>query len=97
MNAALYDVARKFTEGFAASLADKGVTNAEVYLSQNDGTLMTMEHARRYPSSPSRAGRDSIRGASYLSRRDDRHRHRRGRHHRPGRSVHGFPREAAWR
>ena len=49
LNAALYDVARKFTEGFAASLADKGVTNAEVYLSQNDGTLMTMEHARRYP------------------------------------------------
>ncbi|MEG0376088.1 MAG: hydantoinase/oxoprolinase N-terminal domain-containing protein, partial [Raoultibacter sp.] len=49
LNAALYDVAKRFTEGFAASLADKGVTNAEVYLSQNDGTLMTMEYARRYP------------------------------------------------
>ena len=71
-NAALYDVARKFTEGFAASLADKGVTNAEVYLSQNDGTLMTMEHARRYPILTIACGpTNSIRGASYLSRRDD--------------------------
>ena len=32
LNAALYDVARRFTEGFAQSLADKGVVNAEVYL-----------------------------------------------------------------
>ena len=72
LNAALYDVARKFTEGFAASLADKGVTNAEVYLSQNDGTLMTMEHARRYPILTIACGpTNSIRGASYLSRRDD--------------------------
>ena len=72
LNAALYDVARRFTEGFAQSLADKGVVNAEVYLSQNDGTLMTMEHARRYPILPIACGpTNSIRGASYLSRRDD--------------------------
>ena len=72
LNAALYDVARRFTEGFAASLADKGVVNAEVYLSQNDGTLMTMEHARRYPILTIACGpTNSIRGASYLSRMDD--------------------------
>ena len=72
LNAALYDVARRFTEGFAQSLADKGVVNAEVYLSQNDGTLMTMEHARRYPILTIACGpTNSIRGASYLSRRDD--------------------------
>ncbi len=72
LNAALYDVARRFTEGFAASLADKGVVNAEVYLSQNDGTLMTMEHARRYPILTIACGpTNSIRGASYLSRRSD--------------------------
>ena len=49
LNAALYQVAQSFTEGFARSLADLGVTNAQVYLSQNDGTLMTMDYARRYP------------------------------------------------
>ena len=49
LNAALYQVARSFTDGFARSLADEGVTEAQVYLSQNDGTLMTMEYARRYP------------------------------------------------
>ena len=49
LNAALYKVAHSFTEGFAQSLADEGVTNAQIYLSQNDGTLMTMDYARRYP------------------------------------------------
>ena len=43
LNAALYHVAESFTEGFARSLRDEGITNADVYLSQNDGTLMTME------------------------------------------------------
>ena len=65
LNAALYDVARRFTEGFAQSLADKGVVNAEVYLSQNDGTLMTMEHARRYPILTIACGpTNSIRGVA---------------------------------
>ena len=49
LNAALYRVAERFTDGFARSLAELGVTNASIYLSQNDGTLMTMEYARRYP------------------------------------------------
>lgn len=69
LNAALYKVAQSFTEGFAQSLADEGVTNAQVYLSQNDGTLMTMEHARRYPILTIACGpTNSIRGASYLSK-----------------------------
>ncbi len=72
LNAALYGVARRFTEGFARSLVDKGVINAEVYLSQNDGTLMTMEYARRYPILTIACGpTNSIRGASYLSRREE--------------------------
>lgn len=72
LNAALFDVARKFTEGFAASLRDRGIVNAEVYLSQNDGTLMTMEHARRYPILTIACGpTNSIRGASYLSKMAD--------------------------
>ena len=69
LNAALYQVAERFTEGFAKSLADEGITNAEIYLSQNDGTLMTMDYARRYPILTIACGpTNSIRGASYLSR-----------------------------
>ena len=68
LNAALYKVAQSFTEGFAQSLADEGVTNAQIYLSQNDGTLMTMEFARRYPILTIACGpTNSIRGACYLS------------------------------
>ena len=68
LNAALYHVAESFTEGFARSLADEGVTNADIYLSQNDGTLMTMEYARRYPILTIACGpTNSIRGACYLS------------------------------
>ncbi|MFR1639499.1 MAG: hypothetical protein ACLSVD_10210 [Eggerthellaceae bacterium] len=47
LNAALYTW-RKFTRA-AASLADKEGRDAGMYLSQNDGTLMTM-NTRRYPS-----------------------------------------------
>lgn len=69
LNAALYQVAERFTSGFAKSLADEGVTNAQVYLSQNDGTLMTMEYAKKYPILTIACGpTNSIRGASYLSK-----------------------------
>lgn len=69
LNAALYQVAESFSEGFARSLAEEGITEAQVYLSQNDGTLMTMEYARRYPILTIACGpTNSIRGASYLSR-----------------------------
>ena len=72
LNAALYQVSRSFTEGFARSLADLGVTNAQIYLSQNDGTLMTMDYARRYPILTIACGpTNSIRGASYLSQLRD--------------------------
>ncbi len=72
LNAALYQVAERFTEGFARSLADQGVEHADVYLSQNDGTLMTMEYARKYPILTIACGpTNSIRGASYLSRLKD--------------------------
>ena len=72
LNAALWKVAERFTNGFAKSLADEGITNADIYLSQNDGTLMTMEYARRYPILTVACGpTNSIRGASYLSRLKD--------------------------
>ncbi|MEY8333759.1 hydantoinase/oxoprolinase family protein [Lachnospiraceae bacterium 47-T17] len=68
LNAALYHVAESFTEGFARSLKEEGIANADIYLSQNDGTLMTMEYARRYPILTIACGpTNSIRGACYLS------------------------------
>lgn len=68
LNAALWKVAEQFTEGFARSLKEEGIENADIYLSQNDGTLMTMEHARKYPILTVACGpTNSIRGASYLS------------------------------
>ncbi len=72
LNASLHKVAESFTEGFAKSLEEMGVTNAEIYISQNDGTLMTMEQARKYPILTIACGpTNSIRGASYLSKLKD--------------------------
>lgn len=69
LNAALCKVAERFTDGFARSLKELGVTNADIYLSQNDGTLMTMAYARRYPILTIACGpTNSIRGASFLSK-----------------------------
>ena len=72
LNAALYEVAERFTTGFAKTLEDEGVTDARVYLSQNDGTIMTMEYAKKYPILTIACGpTNSIRGASYLSHLKD--------------------------
>ena len=72
LNAMLHQVAKRITVGFAESLQDLGVTAAEIYLSQNDGTLMTMEYAQRYPVLTIACGpTNSIRGASYLSNLTD--------------------------
>lgn len=72
LNAALYEVAKSFTDGFAQSLELEEVHNAQVYLSQNDGTLMTMEYAKKYPILTIACGpTNSIRGAAYLSRKQD--------------------------
>ena len=68
LNAALCSVARKFTNSFEKSLKAEGITNADIYLSQNDGTLMTLENARRYPILTIACGpTNSICGAGWLS------------------------------
>lgn len=69
LNASLYKVAQKFTTGFSKSLVEHGITEAKVYISQNDGTLMTMAYAQKYPILTIACGpTNSIRGASYLGR-----------------------------
>jgi len=72
LNAMLNKIARHITTSFEQKLREFGVLNAAVYLSQNDGTLMTMEHAQRYPVLTIASGpTNSIRGASYLSNLED--------------------------
>ena len=68
LNAALVDVARTTAESFVKALEDEQISNALVYLGQNDGTLMSVEYARRYPILTIACGpTNSIRGASFLT------------------------------
>jgi N-methylhydantoinase A/oxoprolinase/acetone carboxylase beta subunit len=58
--------------GFRNSLADNGIENVQIYLSQNDGTLMTADYALKFPVLTIASGpTNSIRGASYLCKIED--------------------------
>lgn len=97
LNACLVDMARRTVDAFREALASMGLT-AALYISQNDGTLMTAEHAKRYPVLTFASGpTNSMRGAAFLSGVDtavvidvggtttD-----------VGMLAHGFPREASF-
>jgi N-methylhydantoinase A/oxoprolinase/acetone carboxylase beta subunit len=72
LNASLYEVARTTAQGFRDALAEAGVTDALMYLCQNDGTLMSIDYAMQYPILTIACGpTNSIRGASFLSRREN--------------------------
>jgi N-methylhydantoinase A/oxoprolinase/acetone carboxylase beta subunit len=67
MNACLRDLAVRIVEAFNAALAELGI-EAPVYLSQNDGTLMSVDYAERYPVATFASGpTNSMRGAAFLS------------------------------
>lgn len=97
LNAALAQVAKTTAVGFRTSLEREGVKNARIYLCQNDGTLMSLDYALRYPILTVACGpTNSIRGASFVS----------GRHNSivldvggttsdVGVLVNGFPRESS--
>ncbi|MEO3873968.1 hydantoinase/oxoprolinase family protein [Nonomuraea sp. B12E4] len=72
LNAALYGVAAHVTDALVTALAERGLGTsdrpAQPYLAQNDGTLMTVEHAARLPVSTIGSGpANSLRGAAFLS------------------------------
>ncbi|MBL4953490.1 hydantoinase/oxoprolinase family protein [Neobacillus sp. YIM B02564] len=68
LNAALCKVIETTTEGFIRALEEEGITNAEVFLCQNDGTLMSIDYAKQFPILTIACGpTNSIRGASYLA------------------------------
>jgi N-methylhydantoinase A/oxoprolinase/acetone carboxylase beta subunit len=67
MNACLRELATEIVAAFHAALAELGI-DAPVYLSQNDGTLMAVDYAERYPVATFASGpTNSMRGAAFLS------------------------------
>ena len=67
INAALRELAAQIVDGLAASVRGHGIT-APLFLSQNDGTLMDVDFARRYPVATFASGpTNSMRGAALLS------------------------------
>lgn len=67
INAALRELAAHIVDGLAGSVNGHGIT-APLFLSQNDGTLMDVGFARRYPVATFASGpTNSMRGAAVLS------------------------------
>jgi N-methylhydantoinase A/oxoprolinase/acetone carboxylase beta subunit len=67
LNASLRPLARRTIDGFEAATGALGLA-APVYLTQNDGTLMAAEFARRFPVFTFASGpTNSMRGAAFLS------------------------------
>ena len=67
LNAALHGVARDVTQALLTVVAEENL-DATTYFAQNDGTLMAVEFATRYPVLTIGSGpANSIRGAAYLS------------------------------
>jgi N-methylhydantoinase A/oxoprolinase/acetone carboxylase beta subunit len=71
INACLRELAAQIVAAFRAALAELGV-EAPVYLSQNDGTLMSVDFAERHPVATFASGpTNSMRGAALLSGLED--------------------------
>jgi N-methylhydantoinase A/oxoprolinase/acetone carboxylase beta subunit len=71
INAALRELADLVSVSLARTVSEAGISGP-VFLSQNDGTLMDIDYARRYPVATFASGpTNSMRGAAFLSRRED--------------------------
>lgn len=71
LNAAVVNVAKTAAEGFIQALENEGI-KARVFFGQNDGTLMSVGYAVKYPIFTVACGpTNSLRGASYLSQLSD--------------------------
>jgi N-methylhydantoinase A/oxoprolinase/acetone carboxylase beta subunit len=67
LNASLRPLADELTAGLTKAIREHGV-DAPVFLSQNDGTLMSVERARLFPVATLASGpTNSMRGAAFLS------------------------------
>ncbi|MFE0504287.1 hydantoinase/oxoprolinase N-terminal domain-containing protein [Peribacillus butanolivorans] len=71
LNAAVIKVAKTAADGFINALKNEGI-EARVFFGQNDGTLMSVEYAVKYPIFTIACGpTNSLRGASYLTDSSD--------------------------
>lgn len=71
LNASLLAFAERVTGGFERALAHHGLA-CPLYISQNDGTLMAIDFARRFPALTFASGpTNSLRGAGLLTGLDD--------------------------
>ncbi|MBM7573443.1 hydantoinase/oxoprolinase family protein [Aquibacillus albus] len=67
LNAAVVNVAKATADGFVNALNEEGI-HAKVFFGQNDGTLMSIDYAVKYPIFTVACGpTNSLRGASYLT------------------------------
>jgi len=67
LNAAIRKLAEQAYGSFQNVLIDHGI-NADLFITQNDGTLMSIEYAKKYPVLTIASGpTNSLRGAAYLS------------------------------
>ena len=73
LNACLLELAQSTIAAFAAALQDAGFgPEVGLYLTQNDGTLLSVDQARRYPVLTFASGpTNSMRGAALLGGVDD--------------------------
>ena len=96
LNACLRPLARQTVAAFRAAIADLGIA-APLYLTQNDGTLMSADFAERYPVLTFASGpTNSMRGAAFLSGlKDAMVVDVGGTTSDVGALTHGFPREAS--
>jgi N-methylhydantoinase A/oxoprolinase/acetone carboxylase beta subunit len=68
LNAALMKVAERAISGFVESIKQVGLASPKIYLTQNDGTLMSVQYARKYPVRTIASGpTNSMRGAAFLT------------------------------
>jgi N-methylhydantoinase A/oxoprolinase/acetone carboxylase beta subunit len=96
LNACLRSLAKDTVTAFKRSIAELGIT-APLYLTQNDGTLMSAEFAEHYPVLTFASGpTNSMRGAAFLSGlKDAMVVDIGGTTSDVGALTHGFPREAS--
>ena len=96
LNACLGQLATQTVAAFRAAIAELGI-GAPLYLTQNDGTLMSADFAERYPVLTFASGpTNSMRGAAFLSGlKDAMVVDVGGTTSDVGALTHGFPREAS--
>jgi N-methylhydantoinase A/oxoprolinase/acetone carboxylase beta subunit len=96
LNACLGRLARQTISAFRQAIADLSIT-APLYITQNDGTLMSAEYAEQYPVLTFASGpTNSMRGAAFLSGlKDAMVVDVGGTTSDVGALTHGFPREAS--